>query len=201
MRRAAAVVALISPLVLAGCSASEEEVVYVTETSWVEASEQPRDDVSSATSAPAEDTMEAPAEEAVEEAADEPAAEPAAGALPLDPAHQGQVGGKCGTTPEGAEISVSDTTSCDFAAAVYPHAVSAEYAWSNKPGFTSVPYTDLYGVVSPITGEAYDLRCNIGSSGDTLSCSGPNNDPRMSYGFDPGRTWHPLVNIVGDYPS
>lgn len=197
MRRVAAVVALISPLVLAGCSASEGEVVYVTETSWVEASEQPRDDVPSAAPAPAEDTAEAPAEEAAEA----PAAEPAAGALPLDPAHQGQVGGKCGTTPEGAEISVSDTTSCDFAAAVYPHAVSAEYAWSNKPGFTSVPYTNLSGVVSPITGEAYDLRCNIGSSGDTLSCSGPNNDPRMSYGFDPGRTWHPLVNIVGDYPS
>ena len=197
MRRAAAVVALISPLVIAGCSASEEEVVYVTETSWVEASEQPRDDVPSAAPAPAEDTAEAPAEEAAEA----PAAEPAAGALPLDPAHQGQVGGKCGTTPEGAEISVSDTTSCDFAAAVYPHAISAEYAWSNKPGFTSVPYTDLYGVVSPITGDAYDLSCNIGSSGDTLSCSGPNNDPRMSYGFDPGRTWHPLVNIVGDYPS
>lgn len=197
MRRAAAVVALISPLVLAGCSASEGEVVYVTETSWVEASEQPRDDVPSAAPAPAEDPAEAPAEEAAEE----PAAEPAAGVLPLDPAHQGQVGGKCGTTPEGAEISVSDTTSCDFAAAVYPHAVNAEYAWSNKPGSTSVPYTNLSGVVSPMTGEAYDLRCNIGSSGDTLSCSGPNNDPRMSYGFDPGRTWHPLVNIVGDYPS
>ena len=201
MRRAAAVVALISPLVLAGCSASEGEVVYVTETSWVEASEQPHDDVSSAAPAPAEDPAEAPAEDAAEEAAEAPAAEPAAGALPLDPAHQGQVGGKCGTTPEGAKITVSDTTSCDFAAAVYPHAVSAEYAWSNKPGFTSVPYTNLSDVVSPITGEAYDLRCNIGSSGDTLSCSGPNNDPRMSYGFDPGRTWHPLVNIVGDYPS
>ena len=205
MRRAAAVVALISPLVLAGCSASEGEVVYVTETSWVEASEQPRDDVPSAAPVPAEDTTEAPAEDAAEEAVEETTAEPAAGALPLDPAHQGQVGGKCGTTPEGAEISVNDTTSCDFAAAVYPHAVSAEYAWSNKPGFTSVPYTDLYGVVSPITGEAYDLTCNIGSAGNFLSCYGPNNDPYMSYGFDPGkkdyRLWHPLVNIVGDYPS
>ena len=201
MRRAAAVVALISPLVLAGCSASEGEVVYVTETSWVEASEQPRDDVPSAAPAPAEDTAEAPAEEAAEA----PAAEPAAGALPLDPAHQGQVGGKCGTTPEGAEISVSDTTSCDFAAAVYPHAVSAEYAWSNKPGFTSVPYTNLSGVVSPMTGEAYDLRCNIGSSGDTLSCSGPNNDPRVAYRLDHVSgdfgTWHPLINIVGEYPG
>ena len=201
MRRAAAVVALISPLVLAGCSASEGEVVYVTETSWVEASEQPRDDVPSAAPAPAEDTTEAPAEDAAEEAVEETTAEPAAGALPLDPAHQGQVGGKCGTTPEGAEISVNKSTSCDFAAAVYPHAVSAEYAWSNKPGFTSVPYTDLYGVVSPITGEAYDLTCNIGSAGFSLGCSGPNNDPYMSYSFDPDRMWHPLVNIVGDYPS
>ena len=197
MRRAATVVALVSPLILAGCSASEGEVVYVTETSWVEASEQMPDDAPPAAPAPAEqpeDAAEAPEAEA-------PAAEPPAGALALDPAHQGQVGGKCGTTPEGAEISVNKSTSCDFAAAVYPHAVSAEYAWSNKPGFTSVPYTDLYGVVSPITGEAYDLTCNIGSAGFSLGCSGPNNDPRVSYGFDPGRTWHGLINIVGDYPG
>ena len=44
MRRAATVVALVSPLILAGCSASEGEVVYVSETSWVEASEQMPDD-------------------------------------------------------------------------------------------------------------------------------------------------------------
>ena len=108
---------------------------------------------------------------------------------------------RCGTTPEGAEISVNGTTSCDLAAAVYPLAVSAEYTWSNKPGLTSVPFTELSGVVSPITGEAYDLRCDIGSAGNYLSCSGPNNDPRVSYGFDPGRTWHGLINIVGDYPG
>ena len=58
MRRAAAVVALISPLILAGCSTSEPEVVYVTETSWVVASEQPRDDVPSVAPAPAEDDDE-----------------------------------------------------------------------------------------------------------------------------------------------
>ena len=193
MRRAAAVVALVSPLILAGCSTSEPEVVYVTETSWVEASEQPRDDVPSA--APA------PADESTDDAAGEPAAEPAIGALSLDPAHQGQIGGECGTTPEGAEISVGGSTSCDFAAAVYPHAISAEYAWSNKPGVTSVPFTELFGVVSPATGGAYDLHCDIGSAGDTLSCTGPDNDPYMSYGFDPGRTWHPLINIVGEYPG
>ena len=197
MRRAATVVALVSPLILAGCSASEGEVVYVTETSWVEASEQVPDDAPPAAPAPAEepeDAAEAPEAEA-------PAAEPPAGALALDPAHQGQVGGKCGTTPEGAKISVNGTTSCDLAAAVYPLAVSAEYTWSNKPGLTSVPFTELSGVVSPITGEAYDLRCDIGSAGNYLSCSGPNNDPRVSYGFDPGRTWHGLINIVGDYPG
>ena len=192
MRRAATVVALVSPLILAGCSASEGEVVYVTETSWVEASEQMPDDAPSAAPAPAEES---------EDAAETPEAEPAVEALALDPAHQGQVGGKCGTTQEGAEISVNGTTSCDLAAAVYPLAVSAEYTWSNKPGLTSVPFTELSGVVSPITGEAYDLRCDIGSAGNYLSCSGPNNDPRVSYGFDPGRTWHGLINIVGDYPG
>ncbi|MCT1370383.1 hypothetical protein M3701_09480 [Corynebacterium mucifaciens] len=165
----------------------------MTETSWVAASEQPRDDVPS--------VAPAPAEESTDDAAGEPAAEPAIGALSLDPAHQGQIGGECGTTPEGATISVGDSTSCDFAAVVYPHAIGAEYAWSNKPGVTSVPFTELYGVVSPATGGAYDLHCDIGSAGDTLSCTGPDNDPYMSYGFDPGRTWHPLINIVGDYPS
>ena len=193
MRRATAVVALVSPLILVGCSASEGEVVYVTETSWVDASERPRDDVPSADPAPAE--------ESTDDAAEDPASGPAVGALSLDPAHQGQIGGECGTTPEGARISVGGSTSCDFAAAVYPHAISAEYAWSNKPGVTSVPFTELYGVVSPATGGAYDLHCDIGSAGDTLSCTGPDNDPYMSYGFDPGRTWHSLVNIVGDYPS
>ena len=197
MRRAAAVVALISPLILVGCSASEPEVVYVTETSWVAASEQPRDDVPS--------VAPAPAEESTDDAAGEPAAEPAIGALSLDPAHQGQIGGECGTTPEGATISVGASTSCDLAAAVYPHAISAEYAWSNKPGVTSVPFTELYGVVSPATGGAYDLRCSVGSAGDTLSCTGPDNDPRVAYRLDHVSgdfgTWHPLINIVGDYPG
>lgn len=192
MRRAAAAVALISPLILAGCSTSEPEVVYVTETSWVEASEQPRDDVPSA--APA------PAEESTDDAAGKPAAEPAVGALSLDPAHQGQIGGECGTTPEGATISVGGSTSCDFAAAVYPHALGATYSWTNKPGVTSVPFTNLTGVVSPITGEAYDLRCNVGSDGSTLSCSGPGDDPLMSYTFA-GETWHTRINIAGDSPS
>ena len=197
MRRAAAVVALISPLILAGCSTSEPEVVYVTETSWVEASEQPRDDVPSAAPAPAEESTEGIAED--------PASGPAVGALSLDPAHQGQIGGECGTTPEGATISVGGSTSCDFAAAVYPHAISAEYAWSNKPGVTSVPFTELFGVVSPATGGAYDLRCSVGSAGDTLSCSGPDNDPYVAYRLDHVSgdfgTWHPLINIVGEYPG
>lgn len=169
----------------------------MTETSWVEASEQPRDDVPSA--APAS------AEESTDDAAGEPAAEPAIGALSLDPAHQGQIGGECGTTPEGATISVGGSTSCDFAAAVYPHAISAEYTWSNKPGLTSVPFTELYGVVSPATGGAYDLRCSVGSAGDTLSCSGPDNDPYVAYRLDHVSgdvgTWHPLINIVGEYPG
>lgn len=197
MRRAAAVVALISPLILVGCSSSEPEVVYVTETSWVAASEQPRDDVPSVAPAPAEKSTEGVAED--------PASEPAVGALSLDPAHQGQIGGECGTTPEGATISAGGSTSCDFAAVVYPHAISAEYAWSNKSGVTSVPFTELFGVVSPATGGAYDLRCSVGSAGDTLSCTGPNNDPSVSYHFDHrsggNHTWHPLINIAGEYPG
>lgn len=189
MRHVFPVAAVAVALLAAGCSSPEGETVYVTETSWVDAEGQPAE----------QPLGDEPSDTPGAEAPEAPVAAPAAGAVPLDPAHQGQIGGKCGTTPEGAEISAGNTASCDFAAAVYPHALSATYIWSNKPGLTSVPFTNLTGVVSPITGEAYDLRCNVGSSGQTLSCSGPGNDPYMTYTLE-GETWHPHINIDGEYP-
>ncbi|MBC3179697.1 hypothetical protein [Corynebacterium lujinxingii] len=189
MRRALVPLSLFTSLLLAGCAGGfgEPETVEVTVTSVVDA---PVDDSNEHT--PPEPEPE-PASEPEEPEA--PAA-PQAGALALDPVHKGQVGGTCGITPEGAKISVNDTTSCDLAAAAYPIARHATYTWTNTPNVTSVPFTNISGVYSPVTGGSYDLRCTVGSDGTSLSCSGPNNDPLMSYTLS-GSTWHSLINIVG----
>ena len=69
-----------------------------------------------------------------------------------------------------------------------------------RDSVTSVPFTNISGVPSPITGGAYDLRCAVGSSGQTMSCYGPDNDPYMTYELEMTTTWHPRINIVGEYP-
>lgn len=189
--------ALAPLLLLTGCAVGlgEPETVNVTVTEVVDAPEEEVD--VEADAAPEE---EEPAPEPEPEPKPEPAAPAPAGGFVLDPAYQGQVGGKCGKTPEGATISAGDNTSCDLAAAAYNYALGATWTWSNKPGFTSVPHTDLSGVPSPVTGGSYDLSCAVGSSGQTMSCEGPDQDPRMSYTLDQV-TWHPRINIVGEYPS
>lgn len=191
MRRT--LLALAPLLLLTGCAGGlgEPETVNVTVTEVVDPPEEEVD-------------VEADAAPEEEEPAPEPEPEPEApspaGGFVLDPAHQGQVGGTCGRTPEGAKISVGDSTSCDLAAAAYNYALGATWTWSNKPNVTSVPRTNLSGAASPVTGGSYDLRCNVGSSGQTMSCEGPDNDPYMSYTLE-GETWHPRINIVGEYPS
>lgn len=193
MRRTIA--ALAPLLLLTGCAGGlgEPETVDVTVTEVVDAPDKEVD-------------VEADAAPEEEEPAPEPEPEPEpeapapAGGFALDPAYQGQVGGTCGKTPEGATISAGDNTSCDLAAAAYNYALGATWTWSNKPGFTSVPHTDLSGVPSPVTGGSYDLNCAVGSSGQTMSCEGPNKDPHMSYTLEQA-TWHPRINIVGEYPS
>ena len=189
--------ALAPLLLLTGCAGGlgEPETVNVTVTEVVESPEDEAD--AEADAAPEE---EEPEPEPEPEPEREPEAPAPAGGFQLDPAYRGQVGGTCGKTPEGATISAGDNTSCDLAAAAYNYALSATWTWSNKPGFTSVPHTDLSGVASPVTGGSYDLSCAVGSSGQTMSCEGPDKDPRMSYTLE-RETWHPRINIVGEYPS
>ena len=33
-----------------------------------------------------------------------------------------------------------------------------------------------------------------------MSCYGPDNDPYMTYELEMTTTWHPRINIVGEYP-
>lgn len=185
--------ALAPLLLLTGCASGlgEPETVNVTVTEVVDA---PEEDVDTQADAAPEE------EEPEPEPEPEAPAAPQADALALDPVHKGQVGGTCGMTPEGAKISVNGSTSCDLAAAAYPIARHATYTWSNNPNVTSVPFTNISGVYSPVTGGSYELRCMVGSDGTSLSCSGPNNDPLMSYTLS-GSTWHSLINIVGEYPT
>lgn len=189
--------ALAPLLLLTGCAGGlgEPETVNVTVTEVVDAPEEEVD--VEAEAAPEE---EEPAPEPEPELEPEAEAPAQAGGFVLDPAYQGQVGGKCGKTPEGATISVNDTTSCDLAAAAYPLARNATYTWGSKPGLTPVPATNLSGVPSPVTGRSYDLRCFVGTSGQSLNCTGPENDPYLSFGFE-RRTWYDLLNIIGEYPS
>ena len=177
-------------LLLTGCAGGlgEPETVNVTVTEVVDA---PEEDVDAQADAAPEEEEPAPEPE--------PEAPAPAGGFVLDPAYQGQVGGTCGTTPEGATISTGDNTSCDLAAAAYNYALGATWTWNTHPTKTSVPHTDLSGVPSPATGGSYDLSCAVGSSGQTMSCEGPDKDPRMSYTLE-RETWHPRINIVGNHP-
>lgn len=193
MRRVLAPLSLLTALLLAGCAGGtgEPETIVVTSTEVV--------DAPAPESAPEANPETEPESEPAPASAPEQPAAPLAGAFELDPAYKGQVGGKCGTTPEGAKISVGDSTSCDFAAAVYPHALNATWTWNIHPTMTSVPHTELSGVVSPVTGGSYDLSCAVGSSGQTMSCEGPDKDLRMSYTLEQV-TWHPRIKIVGNHP-
>ena len=114
-------------LLLTGCAGGlgEPETVNVTVTEVVDA---PEEDVDAqADAAPEEEPAADP--ESEPDPVPEPEAPAPAGGFQLDPAYQGQVGGTCGKTPEGATISAGDNTSCDLAAAAYNYALSATWTW------------------------------------------------------------------------
>ncbi|OFL17526.1 hypothetical protein HMPREF2785_02380 [Corynebacterium sp. HMSC067D03] len=188
MRRVLAPLSLLTALLLAGCAGGtgEPETIVVTSTEVV--------DAPAPESAPEAEPAPAPEPEAAP-APEQPAA-PLAGAFELDPAYKGQVGGTCGSTAEGYSIRVGGSTSCDFAAALYPQALAATYSMTQNPETVSIPKAELYGVVSPVTGQGYDLTCIVGSDLQHLSCSGPgNSDPRVMYG-DPARQWRNKITIL-----
>ena len=181
-------------LLLTGCAGGlgEPETVNVTVTEVVDAPEDEADAEDDAT--PEEEPAPDPEAE-VEPEPEAPAPAPAGG-FQLDPAYQGQVGGTCGTTPEGYDIRVGGSTSCDFAAALYPQALAATYSMTRNPETVSIPKAELYGVVSPVTGQGYDLTCIVGSDLQDLSCMGPgNSDPMVMYG-DPARQWRNKITIL-----
>ena len=166
-------------VLLAGC-ASEPETVIVTSTTFVEAA----DDAE-----PAQDPSPA--------AAEDPAPGPAPDALELDTVYKGQVGGNCGTTPEGAKIRAGDNTSCEFAAMVYNRAIAATWTMTNNPTVTSIPVTTLTGVPSPVTDETYDLKCSVGSDSQSMSCAEADGSPSVTFTFPGYETgWHHYINLA-----
>ena len=188
------IAALAPLLLLTGCAGGlgEPETVNVTVTEVVDAPEDEADAEDDAT--PEEEPAPDPEAE-VEPEPEAPAPAPAGG-FQLDPAYQGQVGGTCGSTPEGYSIRVGGSTSCDFAAALYPQALAATYSMTQNPETVSIPKAELYGVVSPVTGQGYDLTCIVGSDLQDLSCMGPgNSDPMVMYG-DPARQWRNKITIL-----
>lgn len=190
MRRALAPLSLLTALLVAGCSGGlgEPETIVVTETTVV--------DAPAPESAPEEEPEAEPESEPEPAPEPEQPAAPQAGAFELDPAYKGQVGGACGTTPEGYSIRAGGSTSCDFAAALYPQALAATYSMTRNPEVVSIPKAELYGVVSPVTGQGYDLTCIVGSDLQHLSCTGPgNSDPMVMYG-DPARQWRNKITIL-----
>lgn len=184
MRRALVPLSLLTSALLAGCSGGlgEPETIVVTSTEVVDA--------------PAPESAPEANPETEPEPEREPEAPAPAGGFQLDPAYQGQVGGTCGTTPEGYSIRVGGSTSCVFAAALYPQALAATYSMTRNPEVVSIPKAELYGVVSPVTGQGYDLTCIVGSDLQHLSCTGPgNSDPMVMYG-DPARQWRNKITIL-----
>jgi|GEM_PF-891751 len=82
-------------------------------------------------------------------------------------AHSGQVGGDCGSAPNGWPVSAGYSTSCDFAIAT-----AIELAKIGAPSPNHV--TNPFPVVSPVTGETYTMTCSGGSDGHGGGCHSVN---------------------------
>ena len=87
-----------------------------------------------------------------------------------------QVGGDCGVTSEGDTIFASSATSCEFAAAMFGPAKKASYALYQADPTVNPLYTANITAKSPVTGESYQLTCQIGSDLAGLSCRKPDDN-------------------------
>lgn len=87
-----------------------------------------------------------------------------------------QVGGDCGVTPEGDTIFAGSATSCEFAAAMFGPARKASYALYQADPTVNPLYTASITAKSPVTGESYQLTCQIGSDLAGLSCRKPDDN-------------------------
>lgn len=110
-----------------------------------------------------------------------------------------QIGGDCGTTPQGYPITAGSATSCEFAVAMFGPASKATYTMTpydpSNPTVGSL-YTAHITAKSPVTGENYDLVCRIGSDSANLTCAKP-GDRSVSGSFNSAaHDWPDRVNTV-----
>lgn len=110
-----------------------------------------------------------------------------------------QIGGDCGTTPQGHPITAGSATSCEFAVAMFAPASKATYTMTpydpSNPTVGSL-YTAHITAKSPVTGENYDLVCRIGSDLANLTCAKP-GDRSVSGSFNSAaHDWPQRVNTV-----
>ena len=110
-----------------------------------------------------------------------------------------QIGGNCGTTPQGDRITAGSATSCEFAVAMFAPASKATYTMTPlEPSNPTVGplYTAHITAKSPVTGENYDLTCRIGSDSADLTCAKP-GDRSVSGSFNSAaHDWPERVNTV-----
>lgn len=107
-----------------------------------------------------------------------------------------QVGGDCGLTPEGDTIFAGSATSCEFAAAMFGPAKKASYALYQADPTVNPLYTANITAKSPVTGESYQLTCQISSDLTGLSCHNPDDNNVFAIFTSDARDWPQRLNTT-----
>lgn len=107
-----------------------------------------------------------------------------------------QVGGDCGLTPEGDTILAGSATSCEFAAAMFGPAKKASYTLYQADPTVNPLYTANITAKSPVTGESYQLTCQIGSDLAGLSCRNPDDNNVFAIFTSEARDWPQRLNTT-----
>ncbi|TRX58591.1 hypothetical protein [Corynebacterium hiratae] len=107
-----------------------------------------------------------------------------------------QVGGDCGVTPEGNAIFAGSATSCEFAAAMFGPAKKASYTRYQADPTVNPLYTASITAKSPVTGESYQLTCQIGSDLAGLSCRKPDDNNVFAIFTSDARDWPQRLNTT-----
>lgn len=107
-----------------------------------------------------------------------------------------QVGGDCGVTPEGDTILAGSATSCEFAEAMFEPAKRASYALYQADPTVNPLYTANITAKSPVTGESYQLTCQIGSDLAGLSCRKPDDNNVFATFTSAAHDWPQRLNTA-----
>lgn len=107
-----------------------------------------------------------------------------------------QVGGDCGLTPEGDTILAGSATSCEFAAAMFGPAKKASYTLYQADPTVNPLYTANITAKSPVTGESYELSCQISSDLTGLSCRNPDDNNVFAIFTSDARDWPQRLNTT-----